>query len=287
MSLEQELARTAQALRRVTVQVSEGDASAGAGVLWDPQTVVTNAHVARGPAAHVRLEDGRALAARVVRRDPRRDLAALSIAAPPLPKAEIGDETRLRPGDLVMAVGSPSGVPGAVALGIVHSAPTAPVEGLGGRRPRWVRADIRLAPGNSGGPLADAAGRVVGLNTMVAGGLAYAVPSGAVRRFLADDRAPGTLGVALRPLGLGAGGAIGYLVLEVEPGGAAARAGLAPGDVLLGAGAVPFDRRGSLGALLADADAGDLLQLLVVRGGRRWSVDVRLRPPSNGRPRAA
>jgi len=95
-----------------------------------------------------------------------------------LAPAATGHPTDLRTGDLVVALGHPWGITGAIALGIVHA-----VEARRGA-PRWIRADIRLAPGNSGGPLADARGRVVGVNTLIAGGLGVAVPTTTVSRFL-------------------------------------------------------------------------------------------------------
>jgi serine protease Do len=109
---------------------------------------------------------------------------------------------------------------GAVTTGTVH------------RVDRWVEAGIRLAPGNSGGPLADARGRVVGINSMVAGGLALAVPSDTVGRFVARQETTPMLGVTVRPLQTARG--FGWLVLGIEPGSAAERASLLPGDVLLG-----------------------------------------------------
>ncbi|HUQ80412.1 MAG TPA: trypsin-like peptidase domain-containing protein, partial [Gemmatimonadaceae bacterium] len=92
----------------------------------------------------------------------------------------LGHPTDLRTGDLVLALGNPLGITGALALGVVHA-----VERRRGA-PRWLRADIRLAPGNSGGPLADARGRVVGVNTLIANGLGVAVPVTTVLRFLSD-----------------------------------------------------------------------------------------------------
>jgi serine protease Do len=89
------------------------------------------------------------------------------------------DARGLRPGELVVAVGHPLGVAYAAALGLVHRAPT------GGRGPAgWLQADIRLAPGNSGGPLADASGGIVGINAMIVGGLGLAVPTHLVERFV-------------------------------------------------------------------------------------------------------
>lgn len=99
--------------------------------------------------------------------------------------AEIGDSDSLRVGQLVVAVGNPLGLSGAVTAGLIHA--------IGPRRPAGpslIQADLRLAPGNSGGPLADARGRVIGINAMIAGGLALAVPSSLVARFLAKLPSP-------------------------------------------------------------------------------------------------
>ena len=105
-------------------------------------------------------------------------------------------------GELVIAVGNPLGFIGALTTGVVHSLPN---------RKRWLAADVRLAPGNSGGPLADAQGRVIGINTMIAGGLALAVPSNAVGEFLSGRAARGpVLGVTLQPVPLRSG-AFGFL----------------------------------------------------------------------------
>jgi serine protease Do len=186
--LEAALADVADRLRRVTVQVRAGSRSAGAGVVWLRQgLVVTNAHVATGATAEVVLPDGRALDARLLARDPRRDLAAFVLPAGDRAAAIRVDARGLRPGELVVAVGHPLGVAYAAALGIVHRAPN------GGRGPgAWLQADIRLAPGNSGGPLADAAGRIVGINAMIVGGLGFAVPTHVVERFVHEiDRVGG------------------------------------------------------------------------------------------------
>jgi serine protease Do len=180
--LERAVGDVAARLGRVTVQVRAGARSAGAGVIWRRDgLIVTNAHVAAGASATVVLSDGRELAARVLARDPRRDLALLSIGAAPLEAALHADARGLRPGELVIALGHPLGVPYAAALGVVHRAPGA-VRGPGG----WLHADIRLAPGNSGGPLADSAGRVVGINAMIVNGLGIAVPTHLVERFVRD-----------------------------------------------------------------------------------------------------
>ena len=178
--LDAELAALAGSLRRVTVQLQIGGAGEGCGIVWRPDgLVVTNAHVARGRTARVRLEDGATVEGRVLARDPSVDLAVLGIAASGLTAASLGDTAALRPGELVVALGHPLGVANAVSLGVVHEVVREP-DGT----PRWIAADLRLAPGNSGGPLAGADGRLVGINTLVAGGLGYALPVPLIARFL-------------------------------------------------------------------------------------------------------
>ena len=244
----------AERLRRSTVQVLPGGSrgGGGSGVVWSSDgLIVTNAHVARAPAAAVVLWDGRRVEGRVTVRDPRRDLAALRIPAAGLEPATPGDSNAVRPGELVMAVGSPLGFAGALSTGVVHS--VGALAGMG--RQNWIRADVQLAPGNSGGPLADAQGRVIGINTAIVNGLGVAVPSNAAVEFVrrgADHPRP-SLGVTLRPVQLG------LLVLEVDPAGAAARASLRPGDVLLG----------SLDDLWDELDSGrEVVRLRFLRDGR-------------------
>jgi serine protease Do len=178
--LEGALAEVAERLRRITVQVRAGGRRAGAGVAWLRRgVVVTNAHVAAAPRAEIVTADGRTFTARVTGRDPRRDLAVLAVAADALEPALRTDARGLRAGELLVALGHPLGVANAAALGVVHRAPTGE-PGPGG----WLHADIRLAPGNSGGPLANAAGRVAGINAMIAGGLGIAVPTHVIEQFV-------------------------------------------------------------------------------------------------------
>ncbi|HET6579100.1 MAG TPA: trypsin-like peptidase domain-containing protein [Gemmatimonadales bacterium] len=181
-ALEAALGDVAERLRRVTVQVLAGGRSAGAGVVWRRRgLVITNAHVAAAPRAEVVLADGRAVAARVTARDPRRDLAMLTVSADDLEPALRVDARGLRPGELLVALGHPLGVANAVALGLVHRAPSgAPAPG------GWLHADVRLAPGNSGGPLADVAGRIAGINAMIVGGLGIAVPTHVIEQFVQE-----------------------------------------------------------------------------------------------------
>lgn len=223
----------AEHLRRSTVLIHGGGRGGGSGVIWTSEgLLVTNSHVARGPHAHVELWDGRSFKATLTARDPRRDLAALQISASGLPAAPRADSSQLRPGELVIAIGNPLGFVGALSMGVIHGIGV--IRGLGTQS--WVQAAVRLARGNSGGPLADAHGRVIGINTMVAGRLALAVPSNAVERFLAAGTEDAWLGVTLYPVHLPRRGAhsFGLLVLEIAPGSPAERASILPGDILLG-----------------------------------------------------
>ena len=158
--------------------------------------VMTNAHVARGsPGDRIRILSHRrkVYPATIEHTDARRDLALLALgprtpeAAGDLSPATLGDAWALRPGQLVLAVGHPFGLNNAVTAGVVHA--TGPLRsgwepGIRTRRLSWVQADIVLAPGNSGGPLLDVRGRVIGINTMVLGELALAVPVPDIRALL-------------------------------------------------------------------------------------------------------
>jgi serine protease Do len=161
----------------------------------------------------------------VVRRDPARDLAALQLdAVSQLVPADIRDSGTLAVGELVFAAGNPLGFVGAVTAGLVHRSSA-----------RWVVADVRLAPGNSGGPLADAQGRVVGINSMVAHGLALAVPTAEVAAFL-ETQAERRLGITYVKVGAREGGhrIEALLITGIEPGSVAERSGLVLGDAIVG-----------------------------------------------------
>jgi serine protease Do len=151
--------------------------SRGAGIVWRTGAVLTNLHVVAGTrgAPLVTGADGVRREARVVATSRPLDLALLALPEDGLPPASIGDSARLRVGELVFAFGHPWGQPWAVSAGIVS--------GLGPGD--YVRSDVRLAPGSSGGPLVDAHGDVVGVSTLVLGGdLAVALASDAARRWV-------------------------------------------------------------------------------------------------------
>jgi serine protease Do len=214
----------------------------GSGTIWrEDGLIVTNHHVVPGDTAEVHLSDDRVLAARVVAREPEHDLAALRVEATGLRAAVPGDSANLRPGQLVFAAGNPWGLRGAVTAGIIISTGKATIEN-GIPLEEAVRANVTLAPGNSGGPLVDAAGGVIGINAMIAGGMAIAVPVHIVTRFLAGELpGRGFLGISGRAIPLppavaasyGADDGAGVIVTEVIDESPAAKAGLLPGDVIV------------------------------------------------------
>lgn len=246
-------------LRRSTVLIYSKNHGNGSGIIWSADgPVITNAHVVRGSQARVQLWDGREFDTMVTSRDSRRDLAALRIAANHLPAASVADSSRLRPGELVIAVGNPLGFVGALTTGIIHS--VGPFRGAGPAE--WIQTTARLAPGNSGGLLADARGRVIGVNTMIANRLALAIPSNTVQKFLSFGAPAAWLGVAVHPVRVprvaGDPGTFGLVLLEVEQGSPAAYASLLPGDILLGAEDQRFVSVDSLAEMLR----GDLPRLI-------------------------
>ena len=267
MAQEDGFGEVAEALRRTTVQVSSGGRGLGSGVILSADgLIVTNAHVVRSSHAQVKLWDGRTLDAAVTSRDLTRDLAALLASASNLQAATLADSSKARVGELVLAVGNPLGFVGALSTGIIHAAGS--VRGLGMNS--WLQADVQLAPGNSGGPLANAQGQVLGINTMVAGGLALAIPSNDVARFLANGPSHSLLGVDVRPVKIVVRdeNRIGLLVIGVTPGGAASMASLMIGDILVGIDGVLFRSVSDLEIALQGA-AERILNLLFLRGDRR------------------
>lgn len=275
-----ELTSLADTLRRSTVQVQGHRGSAGSGVIWQADgLIVTNAHVVRGTDATVELADGRSLLATVLARDPQRDLVALQVAASDLPAAAIANSDEVRVGELVLAVGNPLGLVGALTTGIVHAVAAGPT-----RQP-WIQADVRLAPGNSGGLLANVYGQVIGINTMIMNGLALAIPSRIVERFLHQQGKRPRLGVTLQSVAVRDYRriALGLMVLEVAPDSLAETYGLLVGDVLLGVNGYGFTAPDDLTTILANADVGDTIRLDLLRGGQHRTREIILcdRPVAN------
>lgn len=172
-------------VRHSLVQITNGRHGAGAGTIWHSDgLILTNAHVVRSRSLRVVLASGQALSARLLAHDRNRDLAALGVEAADLPTIELGNSKHLQPGQWVLALGHPWGVAGAVTAGIVT--------GVGAHLPEmplaereWIAVSLHLRPGHSGGPLVDARGRLVGINTIMAGpDVGLAVPVHAVKTFL-------------------------------------------------------------------------------------------------------
>ena len=185
--LNAEMASVADGALRSLVQISDGQGN-GAGTIWHPDgLIVTNAHVIAGRRSlKVTLADGRTFPAQILAQNQDRDLAALAISASGLPTIELGDSRRLQSGQWVFALGHPWGVTGAVTAGIVI--------GMGSEWPEmppsgqdWVVVSLHVRPGNSGGPLVDVQGRLVGINTMMTGPeVGVAIPVHVARSFLRE-----------------------------------------------------------------------------------------------------
>jgi serine protease Do len=268
--LTKELTTISDHLRRCTVQVRSGKSGAGSGVIWNENgVIITNAHVVNGTEVEVELSDKTVLNANVIARNAQRDLVALQIQANNWSVANVGDSDRLRVGEFVLAVGNPLGLVGAVTTGIIHT--------LGSTQHQpWIQADVRLAPGNSGGALANAQGQVIGINTIIVNGCGFAIPSNVVQRFLNDQSDRPYLGVSLQPVMVPVDRrpAYGLLITEVESDSPAEAANLQTGDVLIGVRGASFQTPNELFEILEHSHTDDGLPLTVLRGGQRRVAEV-------------
>lgn len=164
-------------VRQSLVMVQNGREGAGAGVVWGKGLILTNNHVAIHEQPDVILPDGRAIHAKIVARDPEIDMALLSANLNGTPSLAFADSQRVRSGEWVFAVGHPFGQRDVVTMGVVSSVDTVQTNGARHTIP-VIRSDVILLPGNSGGPLVNAAGEVIGINTLVVGGdQGYAIPA--------------------------------------------------------------------------------------------------------------
>jgi serine protease Do len=267
-----ELADIAERVTKSVVLIGHRGGN-GAGVIWrsDGQ-IVTNSHVASGDRADVVLADGPKFAGVVTVRHRTRDLAIVKIDADDLPEIEVGDSSTVRPGQLAFAVGHPFGLRNAVTAGIVVAAGQALTE-VGPQTGDHLQADVALGPGNSGGPLVDASGRVIGINTMVAGRLSLAIPSQAVERFV-SGAAAGEGGVYLGVVGVlvelrRPDQEIGFLLTQIDDGTPADRAGLILGDIVIAIGETAVTDQESVPAAVLRLKAGEAVTVRVLRGGER------------------
>lgn len=182
-----EINTVVERVRAGMVRITNGPHGSGAGcILHSDGLLLTNAHVARSRRLTVSLEDGRSFPARLLGSDRSSDLAALSIEAMDLPSIELGESSRLRPGELVFSLGFPWGVDGGLTYGIVIGQGAWPIEAPGSNN-ELLAASLHLRPGHSGGPMFDALGRLVGLNTIMQGAdVGVAVPIDRAKTFLRD-----------------------------------------------------------------------------------------------------
>ncbi|XXY52402.1 Do family serine endopeptidase [Sorangium sp. So ce269] len=262
----------------------------GTGFIIDPSGyVVTNEHVIHDASGvRVRLADEREFEAEVVGRDPKLDLALLHLkGANGLPVAPLGSSEQLRVGEHVLAVGNPFGLGHTVTLGIV----SAKARAIGaGPYDDFIQTDASINPGNSGGPLFNWRGEVVGINTAIragANGIGFAIPIDALKDVLPQLREKGfvergKLGLLFQPVTRELAAALkldapkGALVAEVEPGGAAARAGIKPGDVIVDVNGVPIHHAEELRRNVARNAPGSEIKVTVVRAEKRQQLVAKL-----------
>jgi serine protease Do len=276
----------------------------GSGFIIDPAGfVVTNNHVV-GQAETVRVElaDGRELEARVVGSDPRTDLALLKIEVDGnLPTVAFGDSDRLRVGEWVLAMGNPFGLGGTATAGIV----SARGRQIGaGPYDDFIQTDASINPGNSGGPLFNAAGEVVGVNAAIYSpsggniGIGFAVPSSLAQNVVEQLKTTGRvergwLGVVMQPVDSALAEALqlpdskGALIGAVEPEGPAAKAGLQPGDVVVGFNDRTIEAPRDLAEAVGTLKPGASATIVVLRDGKRQEQRATLGDMPESREAAA
>lgn len=264
----------------------------GSGVILAPDGyILTNAHVVQDAARlEVGLADGRALPARVVGADPSTDLAVVRVDTSGLPAAVLGNSERLRVGQLVVAIGNPLGFEATVTTGVVSALGRSLRSQSGRLIEDIIQTDASLNPGNSGGPLVDSHGRVIGINTAIiagAQGLCFAVPSntatwvagqlitiGKVKRVYLGFTGRN---VALSPgqvVAMGRSTRTGVYIQEVLSGSPLERAGIVRGDLLVTVNDEPAVNIDQVQRTLARVSAGEPVRLGLLRGTHRSECTV-------------
>jgi serine protease DegQ len=270
--------------------------SAGSGVIVDAARgyILTNGHVVANPAEiQVTLKDRRTYPARLVGSDPATDVALLQIGVRDLTAVPFGDSDRLEVGDVVIAIGNPFGLGQTVTSGIVSALGRSGL-GLEGYED-FIQTDASINPGNSGGALVNSKGELVGINTAIIGptgsniGIGFAVPANMAKAVMAQlvehgEVRRGRLGITIEDLTPARADDMhlelpgGAVITHVEPGSAAARAGIAPGDVIVRANGQPIQDAGDLRNLVGLLPVGTALQIVLYRDGRERALGARVGP---------
>ena len=253
--------------------------------------ILTNTHVvANADEVTVRLTDRREFPAKVIGADERTDVAVIKINGTNLPIVKLGDPSRLKPGQWVLAIGSPFGFENSATAGII-SATSRSVPGE--NYVPFIQTDVPVNPGNSGGPLFNLAGEVIGINSQIFSrtggfmGVSFAIPIDVARnveeQLIKTGRVVrGRIGVTIQDVNaqlaesFGLDRPHGALVSSVEKDGPAARAGIAAGDVILAVGGRPIERFGELSSAIAGMRPGTDATLAVWRGGKEQTVNVKV-----------
>ncbi|MDF2563105.1 MAG: hypothetical protein K0R99_4551 [Microbacterium sp.] len=274
----------------VSVRTRQGMGAGSASVITERGHLLTSAHVVEGAVGvELAFPDGTVAAASVIGADPLSDLAVLHADGPTPPPVRMGDAAALGVGQLVVALGNPRGLSGSVTAGIVSALGRSLPTRSGRVIDEVIQTDAALNPGNSGGVLADSAGRMVGVNTAVAGiGLGLAVPINATTREIIDAlRTTGRvrrawLGIAGATVPLGpdvavkAGARVGMQVVSVVPNSPAAAAGARAGDIVLSLDGVAIADPTALQRRMVAGAIGRRMEMTVWRNGAL--VDVVVEP---------
>jgi serine protease Do len=264
--------------------------------------ILTNAHVVgEADEITVRLTDRREFPAKLIGSDTRTDVAVIKIEAKDLPVVSIGDPADLKTGEWVLAIGSPFGLANTATAGIV----SATSRSVGGGSPvPFIQTDVAVNPGNSGGPLFNLSGEVVGINSMIFSqsggymGISFAIPideAMQVRDQLIKTGkvVRGRIGVGVQDVDASLARSFeldkprGALVSFVEPGGPAEKAGVKPGDVVLEANGKAIEQSADLSNTIADLKPGDNATLAVWRGGKPVDIKVKVEELQEPEQRAA